>query len=142
MMTDNEMPADAETFLARLGTLPDAAWDEILAHSRLGPRRWLRVLGRVLRDVLSIPFRRREAAPAGVTWSRTAIRRVFELSKAGALPQRLGPRGLASVIMAAQTICLRTRLTPHQVARAYAPFEPFVPLASLASREGPESGGA
>src|SRR5947199_9845763 len=97
MMTDNEMPADAETFLARLGTLPDAAWDEILAHPRLGPRRWLRVLGRGLRDVLSIPFRRREAAPGCVTCSRTALRRLVELYRAGALPQRLGPRGLASV---------------------------------------------
>jgi hypothetical protein len=142
MMTDNVIPPDAEAFLSRLTELPAAAWDEILAYRRPGPRRLLRVLGRAVRDILTLPFRRHKATAGDLTWSETAIRRVFELFKAGALPKRLGARGLALVLMAAQAVCLRASLTPDQVARAYAPFEPFVPLASIGPPEGPGSGGA
>ena len=138
-MTSEELPQDAETFLARLGALPDSAWDEILAHSRFRARRLLWALGRALPHLIARPFRKRVAAGPG--WSHAAIARVFELSKSGALPQRLGPRGLAMVHMAVQAVCLRATLTPQQVDRVYAPFAAFIPLSSLTPPEPLAPGG-
>ena len=139
-MTQDALPLEAETFLARLMTLPDTAWDEILARSRLGARSWLRVLWRAFRDATSFPFRRRHAAASGFAFSDAALARFSELVKARAFPERLGPRGLALVHMTVQAICSRAALTPQRLSRAYAPFERFIPFASLTEPDNSSTG--
>jgi len=140
-MTSDDLPQDAETFLTRLGELPESAWDEILAHSRVRPRRLLWVLWRALPGLITRLLWRRRATGHHSVWSRAAIARMFELWKSGALPQRVGHRGLAMVHMAVQAVCLRATLTPQQVDRVYAPFAKFIPLSSLTLPQPPAPGG-
>jgi len=82
-----------------------------------------------VRDVLTRPFRERQAPACPLVFSDAAASRVFALAKVHAIPD--SPRALGLVTWTVIAICSRAVLTPEQLSRSYAPFEPFIPFASL-----------
>ncbi len=141
-MPEQTLRRDVDAFLTRLSTLSESAWEDILARSRLGAGAWVRAFGRGVRDVLTRPFRQRQAPPSPFVFSDAAVSRVFALAKVHAIPD--SPRVLGLVSWTVIAICSRGALTPQQLSRSYAPFEPFIPFASLPEPEdaGKRAGGA
>ncbi len=128
-MTQDAMPRDADAFLTRLSTLSESAWEQIFPRSRLGVRALARAFWRAVRDVLTRLFRERQAPACPLVFSDAAASRVFALAKVHAIPD--SPRALGLVTWTVIAICSRAVLTPEQLSRSYAPFEPFIPFASL-----------
>ena len=126
-MTEPELPPQADFFLRRLATLPEPAWREMLDRSRPRLRDWLWGLW----FGLTLPFRKRQLAAVQLTYSEAATRRVDELLRSSAIPAHLSWRIKPMVHVAVQALCSMTTLTPRELKGSYAPFEPYIPSASL-----------
>ncbi len=126
-MTEPELPPQADAFIRRLATLPESAWREMLDRSRPRFRGWLWGLW----FGLTLPFRQRQLAAVQLTHSEAAARRVDELLRSAAIPAYLSWRVKPMVHVAVQALCSVATLTPREFKGSYAPFEPFIPSASL-----------
>ncbi|HZE93733.1 MAG TPA: hypothetical protein VEZ49_03420 [Gemmatimonadales bacterium] len=73
-------------------------------------------------------------------YSKAAEDRLRHLAETGALPIEYGWRMIHTAGTALQALCSRAALLDHQVIEMYAPFEPHIPVASLRSSNGSESG--
>ena len=139
-MTNPDLPPEVELFLERIASLPEAVWQELLDRSKPRFRDWLFELW----IGITSPFRRRQFADIDLRYSEAAWRRVDDLLRDRAIPKDLSWRIKWMLHVAVQALCSRASLTPRQFAGAYAPFEPYVPSASLPSpsSEGRRQGGA
>ena len=126
-MTEPELPPQADAFIKRLATLPEAAWGEMLARSRPRLRDWLWGLW----FGLTSPFRKRQLAAVQLVYSEAAARRVDELLHTTAVRAHLSWRVKPMVHIAVQALCSMATLTPREFKSSYAPFEPYIPSASL-----------
>jgi len=126
-VTEPELPPQADAFIKRLATLPESAWGEMLARSRPRLRDWLWGLW----FGLTSPFRKRQLAAVQLVYSEAAARRVDELLHTTAVPAHLSWRVKPMVHIAVQALCSMATLTPREFKGSYAPFEPYIPSASL-----------
>ena len=135
------LSADAEEFLSRVATLSPAAWADIIERDREPPlAEAKKILAGLKLSVLPRRFRERFDA----VYSQTAAARIRHLAETGALPSQHGWRMIHVLGSALQALCCRSQLLEAQFVKMYAPFEPYIPAASLGlSGRGPsDSSGA
>ena len=135
--TSQELPPEADAFLARIATLPESRWEEIIGSSRPRFGQWLKASRKILWDVVSFPFRRRRRSVIGQQVSNIPMQRVLGLAMSQRLPVHLSWRVWPMVYIATYALCSRSRLSPRDFARYYAPFEAVIPAASLGSEAPP-----
>jgi hypothetical protein len=130
----NNLPEVAEAFLARLGSLPQAAWIDVVERDR---RPLFPTLKDLVRGLWFSVIPRQLRAGSGRFYSEVAADRLKQLAEDGALPMHLGWRAYHAAGSALQALCNRGALLETTVREMYAPFEPHIPFASLSA--GPSS---
>jgi hypothetical protein len=132
MDTNSDLQPQAKVFLAHLEGLPDAAWEEIVAHSRVGGATGLLTWLKGTWIALSTPFRPalREHA-AGLVYSPTAQAELERLFERRPLPTHLRSRAQLMAHLGLQAVCSRDRLSAAAFAGVYLPFNRYIPAESL-----------
>lgn len=138
-MADNALPSEAELFMARLITLPDSVWREIVARYEWGLSDWMRIAWKTVRSGMGFRVDRLRLGKVSFEFSHVASERVEQLVKTRRLPVHLSWRIRPIVGIAVNALCARSTLAPQVFGRWYAPFEPHIPLSSLVSSSEPPS---